>query len=63
MITQESIEDAINIMDLYEGTEEESLSDEAVVSAMVDDYNLDIRDAHAALYEASLIWETRKSES
>ena len=62
-ITKEIIEDAISIIELYDGDEYECFADESVVSTMLDDYNLDIRDAHAVLEEAQLIYATRKAEA
>jgi hypothetical protein len=60
-ITQDHINDAINIIEEMEGTEDECLTDESVVDFMLF-LGLDIPDAHAALDKAQTIYECRKGK-
>lgn len=62
-ITKEMIEDAIGIVEYYDGRDDECFADESVVSTLMEEYGLHITDAHAALEEAQLIYETRKAEA
>lgn len=54
------IQDAIGILEYYEGEQEESLADESVISSLMDEYDLTIQDAHSILFKAAAIWEQSK---
>lgn len=61
MITNAIIDDAAAILEFYQGEEEESLSEDAVVAALADDYSLSTSNAQAAISAAYQLLDAQQA--